>query len=741
MNKISLLTLSLILLFSCFTKNIIAQNEIWDDQFIAANAPNGTVTAMTTDGNNIYIGGNFTTVAGLSANYIAKWDGTTWSALGTGLDGLVRTIAIDGTNVYVGGDFTTAGGSAANYIAMWDGSTWSNLTTGTDGSVYSIMIKDGNTYVGGNFANSGGVSTNNISLWDGSAWSAITTGTNGPVYTIANNGVDIFVGGDFTDAGGIAGTNYIAKWDGSAWDALLTGTNDIVRDIIVSGTAFYACGDFTIASSITVNRITKWNGTDFKALGAGLDGSAYSIELNGSDLYVGGTFTTANAIPANNIAKYDGVDWTAQGDGADNTVYALSYMKYELHLGGLFLNAGNKPSDYFARIMMMPIVVTNPVSIDACMGDTVTFTVDAQGTAPITYQWQKDGSDIVGAVDTFLTINNVTPANDGFYKCAVTNAVGTVSSNQASLTVHTIPTITVEPLDSIKCEHESVVISISANSTLSATVQWQLNSSDILGATSSIYTITDLVIADAGDYICIVTNACGDDTSDIATLTVNAITPAIFTGLDTAYCIDGKKDTLYGSPVGGVFTGSGMTDSIFDPTGLVGIHTITYTYTNAFGCEGVHAEQFEGHTLPTVTFSDLDSDYCITDFGDTLTADPYGYGTFVGLGISNYVFYPDSAGVGVHQIVYKFTDKYGCFNADTNSTEVHGLPAVTVGADTSICIGDSIPITIDGDFGSYGWFFTPQINTTLYVQPTTTTSYAGWIMSSFGCVSNCMNPN
>ena len=93
----------------------------------------------------MYAGGAFTTVGGVPANTIARWDGNSWSALGSGIDRsfpspYVNALAVLGSNVYAGGAFTTAGGLPANYIAKWDGSNWSALGSGVNGSVSALAV-------------------------------------------------------------------------------------------------------------------------------------------------------------------------------------------------------------------------------------------------------------------------------------------------------------------------------------------------------------------------------------------------------------------------------------------------------------------------------------------------------------------------------------------------------------------------------------------------------------------------
>src|SRR5437016_5069875 len=78
---------------------------------------NGEVDALAVLGSDLYAGGEFTTAGGSAANRIAKWDGSSWSALGSGMNGTVVALALSGSDLYAGGGFTTAGGKVSAYIA------------------------------------------------------------------------------------------------------------------------------------------------------------------------------------------------------------------------------------------------------------------------------------------------------------------------------------------------------------------------------------------------------------------------------------------------------------------------------------------------------------------------------------------------------------------------------------------------------------------------------------------------
>jgi hypothetical protein len=153
---------------------------------------------------------SFTIVGNAIANGIAKWNGSSWSALGSGMGGsdpYVYALAASGSTLYAGGDFTTAGGSAATNIAQWNGSSWSALGSGMDNGVLALAVSGSTLYAGGEFTTAGGSAATNIAQWNGSSWSALGSGMSGVndiVFALAVSGSTLYAGGQFTTAGGSA---------------------------------------------------------------------------------------------------------------------------------------------------------------------------------------------------------------------------------------------------------------------------------------------------------------------------------------------------------------------------------------------------------------------------------------------------------------------------------------------------------------------------------------------------------
>jgi hypothetical protein len=179
------------------------------------------VSALAVSGGTLYAGGVFTTAGGSTATNIAQWNGSSWSALGSGMNNQVLALAVSGSTLYAGGNFTTAGGSTATNIAQWNGSSWSALGSGISGGqfgayVSALAVSGGTLYAGGDFTTAGSdTNANDIAQWNGTSWSALGSGF-GPNYSsvsaLAVSGSTLYAGGNFTTAGTNVSANAALAW-------------------------------------------------------------------------------------------------------------------------------------------------------------------------------------------------------------------------------------------------------------------------------------------------------------------------------------------------------------------------------------------------------------------------------------------------------------------------------------------------------------------------------------------------
>jgi len=329
----------------------------------------------------LYAGGYYASAGGVVASHIARWDGSAWSALGSGLGtagASILRVLDDGTGqaLYVGGHFVTAGGNVANNVAKWDGTTWSPLGNGLTSASSAFVgalaeFDDGSgpaIYAGGIFQQAGNVGVTNIARWRPVAWTALDCGLNKSVNALAvfdsGHGNALYAGGPFSVAGGVA-TEKIARWSGTAWSPLGAGipsTNVLALVYALAGfddgngPALYVAGEF---DSPTGTNIQKWSGAAWTPLGAGTGGDVYTLSTfddgNGAALYVGGNFPTAGGLTAWSIAKWNGVMWAPLGVGVtpNSRVRAMAVFDdgngAALYAGGSFTNAGNNAASRIAR--------------------------------------------------------------------------------------------------------------------------------------------------------------------------------------------------------------------------------------------------------------------------------------------------------------------------------------------------------------------------------------------------------
>jgi Immunoglobulin domain len=157
-----------------------------------------------------------------------------------------------------------------------------------------------------------------------------------------------------------------------------------------------------------------------------------------------------------------------------------------------------------------PHITTQPQSQSIVAAQSVTFSVLATGTTPLSYQWERNGVIIPGDTSPALTIGSAAITDSGSYAVVVTNSVGNVVSDSAILTVHpapaVAPSITAQPKSDSATVGQSLTFSVTATGTPPLSYQWSQNGTAIWGATSSSYLISNVQAANAGTYTVTISN-------------------------------------------------------------------------------------------------------------------------------------------------------------------------------------------------------------------------------------------
>ncbi len=246
---------------------------------MSGGLPVTIVYALTVYAGKLIAGGNFHMAGGVTANCIAQWNGNSWSNLAQGMSAffylpMVFALEVYGSDLIAGGMFDTSGTARTNHVARWNGSTWLTMGSGMNSYVTALKVYGTDLYAGGGFTQAGGTSANYIAGWNGTTWSALGSGMSGgwitEVSALTVYGGELIAGGVFTHAGPVS-VNHIARWNGGSWNALGAGmfgtTYPGVYALTVYNSDLIAGGSFTYAGMNQANYIARWNGSLWSPLG------------------------------------------------------------------------------------------------------------------------------------------------------------------------------------------------------------------------------------------------------------------------------------------------------------------------------------------------------------------------------------------------------------------------------------------------------------------------------------------
>jgi trimeric autotransporter adhesin len=295
----------------------------------------------------IYAGGEFEYLNNPLAtpmNGIARWNGSQWDSLGSGIIGHVLAINKYLGNIIVGGGFTSAGSLTIRNLAKWDGNLWSSFGNISNGAVYSLIVDGTDLYIGGIFDSINGMLARGVARYDGVNWHVyppvvLPGGGNVSISSVALYDGELYVGGVF-DGG--QGRYNIARFDGTNWVGLnggVSGAFPVINSLSHYDNKLVVAGRFLQCGSIACSHIGFWDGQNWSSPGTGIgltNATAYDVTVFDGDLYVGGNLQTAGGIPVSHLAKWDGISWTGTNASFSNGIYGLISDQNGLYIGGAF---------------------------------------------------------------------------------------------------------------------------------------------------------------------------------------------------------------------------------------------------------------------------------------------------------------------------------------------------------------------------------------------------------------------
>lgn len=344
-----------------------------------------------------------------------------------------------------------------------------------------------------------------------------------------------------------------------------------------------------------------------------------------------------------------------------------------------------------------------------CMGMTDTLKANATGSSPFTYSWS-----------TSKTNSTIYATTAGGYTVVVKDKFGCADSNMATVTVNSLPTITItsSSLNDTVCK--STAVTLTGNGAVSYT--WNngiTNASPFPASISGKYTVTG-------------TDSHGCKNKDSINLVVDTVKVSLHGNTIGNFTIcGGGQDTLTATTSSGL----GKLSYAWNTTGtndtIIASFAATYSVqvTDAYGCMGDASAKVRVRPNPTITVTStpVNDTVCM---GDSVTLSGSGAVSYSWSGgITNGVaFAPASSG----EYIVTGTDSHGCEGTDTVKVGVNALPSVTVTGVSPINPGTSDTLTASGTSVSYAWTTGSSADTTI-VTPTVTTTYTVTGTGTNGC--------
>ncbi len=470
---------------------ILSSNTLYGTACYGGTNGIGTVFSMNATGSNFTVLHTFQTglTAPINISTITNMDG------GLPYAGLV----LSGITLY-----GTTGGGGSNAVGTV-------FSMNTDGSGFTTL----HSFSGNDGAGSQAALVLSGNVLYGTTASGGANG-NGTIFSIATNG------GNFTTLYNFTARDapHYTNGDGSFPAApLLLSANTLYGTTVFGGT-----GGVGAVFSVNTNG-SGFNVLHYSDIPGGLQGRA-GLTLSSNILYgttaAGGTGNDGTVFSVNiDGSGYAVLHSFSAQDGANPEAGLILLVNtfYGTTAGSEVV--GGPCGTVFSFSPNAPTIIFEPQNLTITNGDSASFKVYASGAPLLSYQWQWNGTNIVGAIKATLNLTNVQYTSAGNYSVIVSNSYGAAISSNADLTVLVFsPSIGVQPTNQAAIVGTDVTFAVEASGTPPLNYQWAFNATNIVDATNETLTLDFASTASAGLYTVTITNAYGSITSNPAMLTV-----------------------------------------------------------------------------------------------------------------------------------------------------------------------------------------------------------------------------
>lgn len=560
---------------------------------VGADRPSVLSLTVELDG-GILVAGGFSVLAGQACDRIGRLhpDGTFDPSFAPGADDTVQAVVVqpDG-RILVGGSFLILGGLPRSRLGRLhpDGRVDGDFDPGADGPVHSLAVQpDGKVLVGGGFTALGGQPRDRIGRLhpDGTLDTSFNPGADGTVQCLTLQADDqVLVGGDFTTLGG-RGRSRIGRLrpDGSLDSSFIPGADDTVYSLAVqTDGAVLVAGAFAALGGQPRSRFgrLKADGSLDSVFAAALAETVYALSLQADgSILLSGSFTNLSGLargrlgrlrnpdsPAQSltwegptvtwlrggsspevwrttfeVSTNNGAGWMGLGPGTRvpggwqfNGLPALPNTSVRAR-GFVAGGVGNASGWVVESRAGAPLLMAQPQSCLTNATADVVLWVAAEGTEPLSWQWRRDGVDLVeglsglGTRSNLLVIPTARVNDTGAYTVVVSNAFGWTVSLPAQVRVID-PLVVAQPGDQQVLARENAVFQVGVGGTPPLRYQWYREGLPLLDATEATLTLTNVQWSEDGSRFWVVAgNAAGAVTSAVAVLTLTAPAVALTRG-------------------------------------------------------------------------------------------------------------------------------------------------------------------------------------------------------------------